>query len=316
MGAQGRPAVHSPSFMDDAPRDTQGLQLALQSDPPWLTPAIGGVAAASLGAFLAIFAAYGIGAPLGLLPGTTVAVFVGSALAVWARRGGGSAWLQLRGAKLVLRERGHRVELVDLASPAGASLLVDPDTGRRLLVLSQQSDPVLVLEGEGPAPEAAASAPSGFWSGRTVRARLDTLALSASTAHVYGLARGQSLDGLLDGLAAQLDDASPWMTQPLGAGAGAVLSIEPEGVSLGGRVLPREGLQLLAYALQAQGGRVAALGFGHGEGALVLVGCEEAAVARDAVAGDLSPDGFVSPALFEVLPLLAGPSEAAAVFAR
>jgi hypothetical protein len=314
MGAHRRPAVHSLSFMDDAPRDTQGLQLALQSDPPWLTPAIGGVAAASLGAFLAIFAAYGIDAPLGLLPGTTVAVFVGSALAVWARRGGGSAWLQLRGAKLVLRERGHRVELVDLAAPSGASLLVDVDSGRRLLVLSQQSDPVLVLEGEGPAPGAARAAPSGFWAGRTVRGRLDALALSASTAHVYGLARGESLDALLDGLAAQLDDTAPWMTQHLGAGA--VLSIEAEGVSLGARVLPRQGLQLLAYALQAQGGRVAALGFGHGEGALVLVGCEEAAVARDAVTGDLSPDGFVSPAVFEVLPLLAGPSEAAAVVAR
>lgn len=306
MGLPGGSAVHSAHCMDDVPRDTRALQLALQSDPPWLTPAIGGVAAASLGAFLAIFAAYGIGAPLGLLPGTTVAVFVGSAMAVWARRGGGSAWLHLRGAKILLAERGHQVELVDLGRPAGASLLVDEASGRRLLVLSQQSDPVLVLEGEGAARGTAAAASSAFWAERSVRARLESLALSASTAHVYGLARGQSLDALLDGLASQLDERAPWMAQPLGAGA--VLSIEADAVCLGAKVLPREGLQLLAYALSAQGGRVAALGFGQGEGALLLVGCEEATVARDAVSGDLSADGYVSPATFEVLPLLAGPS--------
>jgi len=299
--------------MDDESRATPGsnpgLSLELQSDPPWLTPSIGGVTAAASGAFMAIFASFELSPYLGLLPGMTVAVFAGSALAAWARRRGGSASLQLHNTRLVLHERDHRVELLDLGSAYGASLLVDTATRRRILVLSQRAEPVFVLESLAAPGATAATAAHPFrdapdgWAPRTVRARLDALALSASTAHVYALARGASLDPLLDALGPTLDAAAPWYTQPLGAGL--VLSVDAREVSLGPRVLPREGLQTLPYALQVSGGRIAGLGLGHGEGALMLLGCEDATVARDAVLGDLSPDGFVAPATFEVLPLLA-----------
>ncbi len=299
----------------DAPRETPSVTLALQSDPSWLTPGIGGVTAASCGAFMAIFGGFGLSALLGLLPGMTVAVFVGSGLAAWARRRGGSAWVELRADRLVLREREHRVELIDLASPYAAALVVDPDSGRRLLVVSQRAEPVFLLEAAG--PKGASPGPSGStpcreasprWADRTVRARIDGLALSPSTAHVYALGLGATLDPLLDALGATLDDEAPWLTQPLGAGV--VLSVHATEVVLGAKVLPRAGLQTVPYALQVPGGRIAGLGLGHGEGALMLVGCEEASVPRDAVAGDLNPDGFVAPATFELLPLLAagGPS--------
>lgn len=276
--------------MDPSPT----LRVPVVSDPKWLRSAVVGLTAGASGVFVALFAQTSVGAALGVLPGMTVGVFGGSALAAWARRRGGTISLVATPGRLDVSDADRRVELVDLTSTYGALLLTD--AGRRVLVLSQRNDPVVIIESAG----APAAKPSDAWAARTAAVDLDAVALSAATSHAFALLPGQSLDALLKHLEATLDADAPWVLQPTGTGP---LTLTREALAFAERAPLRTPVHTLDYGVKVQGGQVAGLGLAStaDEGALLLLGCDEATVEKRAVVTDNPVDAFVPMSTYEVL---------------
>lgn len=276
---------------------TLRVKVPLQSPPPWLAAGIGGLVAGTAGAFMAAFAWMSASPWLGLLPGMTVAVFGASGLSVWSRRRGGTLDLEATPQRLDLSDTNGRQELLDLGAPYAAVLLVGRD--RRALVVSQRGGPVAIFD-----PGSAAS-PRDAWEARSVKADLDAVPLSPSSAQVHALALGASLDPLLAHLGASLDADAPWMIIP--TDGGAMITVTSREVSWGTRAKLTGGLVVTRYAAQSQGASVAALGLAStaDEGVQLMVASEDAALAGDAVATEATPDVFVSSTAFELLSAVA-----------
>lgn len=270
------------------------LSLPLQSDPPWLQPAVLGVGAASIGAFVLLFAQTAYAAALGVLPGVALGVFAGSALAARSRRRGATVHLQVARQRLEVADPDERYPVLDLGAPFSAALLVDKTSKRRMLVLGQEEDPIVVLE---PAPPAE---PVGQpWASRVVTLDLDALALTPASPKVVALAEGQTLDALLAQLAPGLEPTTALLSQPT---AGGRLVIRHEEVRFGTRDLPLDGtVKAVPYAVQGNGLTVAAIGLSQGEGAAMLFACEDAFVEKGAVTGNLTPDAYLPLSTYEIL---------------
>lgn len=276
------------------------LTLPLRSDPPWLTASVIGVIAFSIAAFMVVFSRTPFSPSLGILPGITTGVFLGSLLAARARRRGASVSLEASARKLDVRDPSQVLDVLDLSAPYSAVLLVDARPGRRMLVVGQHSDPVVVLElGATPSP-----APSE-WRTRTLTLDLESLALSPAAPNVVALAEGHSLDGLLTHLASSLDAHTPWISQP--TQSGAALEVAEGEIRFGGRTVILDAtVKAVSYAVSAAGVTVAALGLVQGEeGSVLLLACEDALVEKDAVAGNLSPDAYVPLPVFELVRVVA-----------
>lgn len=270
------------------------LTLPLQSDPPWLQPAVLGVGAASIGAFVLLFAQTVFPAALGVLPGVALGVFAGSALAARSRRRGATVHLQVARQRLEVADPDELHTVLDLTAPFSAALLIDRTTKRRMLVLGQEEDPIVVLE-----PVPSAEAVTAPWSSRTVTLDLDALALTPASPKVVALAEGQTLAPLLAQLASALEPTTALLSQPT---AGGRLVIRHEEVRFGTRDLPLDGtVKAIPYAVQANGLTVAAVGLTQGEGAAMLFACEDAFVEKGAVTGNLTPDAYLPLATYEIL---------------
>jgi hypothetical protein len=269
------------------------LRVPVCSDPKWLRSAVLGMTAGASGIFMALFARTNVSAALGALPGMTVGVFGGSALAAWARRRGGTISLVATPGRLDVSDEDRRVEVVDLTSPYGALLLAG--SGRRVLILSQHNDPVVLIETL--APDAALTP---AWEARTVKVDLDAVALSAATSHAFALLPGQSLAPMLAHLEATLEADAPWILQPTGTG---VLTLTRGALALADRAPLRDPIHPLNYAVKVQGGQVAGLGLAstQDEGSMILLACDEATVARRAVTTDNPIDAFIPMSTYEVL---------------
>lgn len=275
------------------------MSLPLQGDPAWIGLGIAATLLVSNGLFIWLFRGSRLHPALGMLPGMTLAVFAGSVLSWWARRRGGEALLEGNGFRLELREGDARRELVDLNAPMAAALLCGLDPTRRMLVVSQRDEPTVVIEhGQG------TSRPEGApWSGRVLQTDLDAAAISGASAGVVSLAAGTTLDGLLAQVGEHLDEDAPWLLHP--TPSGEVLRIDARAISLGAKVVPISGeLAVLDYAIAVQGGSAAAIGIAGGEGALLLLGGDEAPVLRGAVVSDLVPDAYLPQTGFELVRLL------------
>jgi hypothetical protein len=269
------------------------LRVPVCSDPKWLRSAVLGLTAGVSGVFIALFARTNVAAALGLVPGMTVGVFGGSALAAWARRRGGTISLVATPGRLDVSDEERRVEVVDLTSPYGALLLTG--AGRRVLILSQRNDPVVLIESLAPP-----STPTAAWSARVARVDLDAVALSAATSHAFALLPGQSLDPLLAHLEATLDPDAPWLLQPTSTGT---LTLTRDALALADRAPLRDPIHPLNYAVKVQGGQVAGLGLAStaDEGSMILLACDEATVERRAVVTDNPIDAFIPMSTYEVL---------------
>lgn len=270
------------------------LRVPVCSDPKWLRSAVLGLTAGASGVFVALFARTNVGAFLGVLPGMTVGVFGGSALAAWARRRGGTISLVATPGRLDVSDEDRRVELVDLTSPYGALLLADAT--RRVLLLSQHNDPVVVIESAA----TTRAAPSAAWKARTAEVDLGAVALSSATSHAFALLPGESLDPLLAHLEATLDADAPWMLQPTGTGP---LTLTSDALSFADRAPLRAPIHPVDYGVKVQGGQVAGLGLAStaDEGAMMLFACDEATVEKRAVVTDNPVDAFVPMSTYEVL---------------
>lgn len=272
------------------------VSVPLQSDPPWIGLGVLATLAASNGLFVWLFSGTRLNAALGLLPGMTLAVFVGSALAAWGRRRGGSLDLALSAFRAEVRARDARHELLDLTAPYAALLLRGRNASRRMLVVSQHEEPTVLIEpGHGTdAPDAE------VWRARTVQADLDAVAVSPSSARVLTLATGASLDPVLAHLARSVEPGAPWFSHP--THGGAPVRVDAREISFGARTVPISGsLKVLDYAIGPKGAAVAAIGFAGDEGALLLFGCEDAPLIPGAVVSDLVPDAYLPPTGFELL---------------
>lgn len=269
------------------------LRVPVCSDPKWLRSAVLGLTAGASGLFIALFASTNVSAALGLVPGMTVGVFGGSALAAWARRRGGTISLVATPGRLDVSDEERRVEVVDLTSPYGALLLTG--NGRRVLILSQRNDPIVLIESLAPP-----STPSAAWSARVAKVDLDAVALSAATSHAFALLPGQSLDPLLAHLEATLDPDAPWMLQPTSTGT---LTLARDTLALSDRTPLRDPIHPLNYAVKVQGGQIAGLGLAStaDEGSMLLLACDEATVEKRAVVTDNPIDAFIPMSTYEVL---------------
>lgn len=269
------------------------LRVPVCSDPKWLRSAVLGLTAGVSGVFIALFARTNVAAALGLVPGMTVGVFGGSALAAWARRRGGTISLVATPGRLDVSDEERRVEVVDLTSPYGALLLTGG--GRRVLILSQRNDPVVLIESLAPP-----STPSAAWSARVAAVDLDAVALSAATSHAFALLPGQSLAPLLAHLEATLNPDAPWLLQPTSTGT---LTLTRDALALADRAPLRDPIHPLNYAVKVQGGQVAGLGLAStaDEGSMILLACDEATVERRAVVTDNPIDAFIPMSTYEVL---------------
>lgn len=273
------------------------LSLALQSDPPWLNLGVAGVCAACIALFAAAFSRTAFSPALGVLPGLTAGVFLGSAMASRARRRGASLSLDVVSSKLRVQAPAEAHELVDLRAPFSAALLVDARPGRRMLVVGQRGDPMVVLERTEAATEPAPSA----WAPRTLTLDLEALALSPASPNVVALAEGATLGPLLERLAPALTADEPLFAQP--TQGGATLQVFADEVRFGARVIPLDArTKALNYAVNAQGAPLAGLGLARDEeGSVLLLGCEDALVEKGAVTGNLTPDAYVPLAVYELL---------------
>jgi len=269
------------------------LRVPVCSDPKWLRSAVLGFTAGVSGLFIALFASTNVSAALGIVPGMTVGVFGGSALAAWARRRGGTISLVATPGRLDVSDEERRVEVVDLTSPYGALLLTGD--GRRVLILSQRNDPIVLIESLAPA-----STPSAAWSARVVKVDLGAVALSAATSHAFALLPGQSLDPLLAYLEATLDPDAPWMLQPTSTGT---LTLSRGTLALSDRTPLSDPIHPLDYAVKVQGGQIAGLGLAStaDEGSMLLLACDEATVEKRAVVTDNPIDAFIPMSTYEVL---------------
>lgn len=272
------------------------VSIPLQSDPRWIGLGVTATLAASNALFVWLFSGSRLHAALGLLPGMTVAVFAGSALAAWGRRRGGSLQLDANTFRVEVRDASTRHEVLDLAAPYAAVVLRGRNDARRMLVVAQHDEPTVILErGRG------TETPQGdAWTGRAVQADLDALAVSPASARVFTLAQGQSLAPLLAHLAASVEPDAPWFSHP--THGGAALKVDAREVSFGARTVPiTADLKVLDYAIGPKGAAVAAIGLAGDEGALLLVGCEDAPVIPGAVVSDLVPDAYLPATGFELL---------------
>lgn len=272
------------------------LVLPLQSDPPWLQSAILGIGGAAIATFVALFSRTSFSPALGLLPGIMTGVFAGSALAAWSRRKGATVKLEASNHRLHVSDLTDRHEVLDLTSPYAAALFVDRKPGRRMLVVGQHHDPVVLIE---TLPEGAVAAPPE-WASRTLTLDLDGLALSPASPNVIALARGRTLDPLLAHLAPSLDGRAPLLAQPT-AGGPALQLLQGE-LRFGDRAVALDGgVRAVPYAVQANGMSIAALGLVQNDSAVMLFACEDALVEKGAVAGNLTPDAYVPLAAYELL---------------
>lgn len=269
------------------------LRVPVCSDPKWLRSAVLGLTAGVSGVFIALFSRTNVAAGLGVIPGMTVGVFGGSALAAWARRRGGTISLVATPGRLDVSDEDRRVELVDLTSPYGALLL--SSEGRRVLILSQRNDPLVLIESLAPRATLTAA-----WSLRVAAVDLDAVALSAATSHAFALLPGQSLDPLLAHLEATLDPDAPWLLQPTSTGT---LTLAGDALTLADRIPLRDPIHPLSYAVKVQGGQVAGLGLASkvDEGSMLLLACDEATVEKRAVVTDNPIDAFIPMSTYEVL---------------
>lgn len=269
------------------------LRVPVCSDPRWLRSAVLGLTAGVSGVFVALFARSNVPAALGVLPGMTIGVFGGSALAAWARRRGGTISLVATPGRLDVSDEERRVEVIDLTSPYGALLLTNER--RRVLILSQHNDPVVLIESLAPR-----AVPTAAWSQRITSVDLDAVALSAASSHAFALLPGESLDPLLAHLEATLDTDAPWLLQPTTTGT---LTLTQDTLTLADRVPLRVPIHPINYAVKVQGGQVAGLGLAStaDEGSMLLLACDEATVERRAVVTDNPVDAFIPMSAFEVL---------------
>ncbi len=281
------------------------LTLPLRSAPPWLNSAVLGVGALSTAIFVLAFSRTAFSPALGILPGVTAGVFLGSALAARARRRGATVVLEAGVRKLDVRDPAQTLDVLDLTAPYSAVLLVDRKPGRRMLVVGQHGDPVVVLE-----LGANASEIPDAWKTRSLTLDLESLALSPASPNVVALAEGHTLDPLLAHLAPTLDAHTPWISQP--TATGATLQVAAGELRLGPRTTPLDAtVKAVNYAVQTGGVAVAGLGLVQGdEGSVLLLACEDAVVEKGAVAGNLTPDAYVPLAVFELVRVVAesGPS--------
>jgi len=279
-----------------SPTKDPRVSIPLQSDPRWLNLGIGGTLAVANALFVWLFMGSRLHPALGLLPGMTLAVFAGGALGHWGRRRGGTLSLEASTFRLELRAEDERHELIDLTAPYSAMLLRGRNDARRMLVLAQRDEPTVVLEqGRG-----TATPPEEAWRGRTAQVDLDVTAVSPASAQVVTVAHGATMDALLAHLAPSVEPDAPWFLHP--SQGGDPLRVDAREVSIGSRVVPVTGdLKVLDYAIGAKGSAVGAIGLAGDEGALMLIGGEEAAVRPGAVVSDLVPDAYLPMTGFELL---------------
>jgi len=253
-----------------------------------------GVSAASIGAFIALFAQTVYPALLGVLPGIAVGVFAGSALAASARRRGATVHLRVTPQHLEIVEGTEVYPVLDLGAPFAAALLVDERAKRRLLVLGQESDPLVVIE----APQSTEPLPEA-WAPRVLSLDLDALALTPASPKVVALAVGQTLQTLLVPLAPALEATTPLLSQPT---TGGRLVLRHDVLRFGTRELPLDGsVRAVPYVIQSNGLAIAAIGLSQGEGAMMLFACEDAPVEKGAVTGNLTPDAYLPLSTYEIL---------------
>lgn len=281
------------------------LSIALRSEAPWLLAGILGLLALSSGFFVWVFSHTHFSAWLGLIPALTTTVFGGSAMSMLSRRKGASLFLDLDDTRAALREPGSRQELLDFESRFSATILADPAHRRRMLVLGQHGDPIVLLDlSSGEVPE------SGLWRARTRVVDLSTILLSPASSHVVTLADGASLDPVLSRIEPRLNDALPWFSYPVATGE--ILRVEPSEVCLGRLSITLPGtLRATAHAVQIKGGTVAGIGFADADSAMILLACDEAPVPDDVPVFERSPDAYLPHTVFEVIRAIAHPNAAA-----
>lgn len=281
------------------------FQLALRSEPRWLTGGLAALSVASLGGFVAVFHFLGVRSPLvwsGAIPGVTLATFGGAALAWWGRRRGGTVQLLPQNGELNLRESSGTRRVLAPGGAYGALLLVATDGPTRALVLTQGLEQTVVLgleDGAEPGPE---------WESHTVRLALAGVPLSPATAGVVTTALGQPLAPLLGYLEKHELGRASLVHLRLDNGELLDLSRTADGLELrlGERVLaPSEKVAARRLTIDTEQGPVLGLSL-IGEHLSLLLASEDPAGSEEGGPAAEAPDAFLSPALFAAVCQLFG----------
>jgi hypothetical protein len=284
----------------------EALTVPLQSEPPWLQGAIVGAGVGAIALCAALFhrCVASLQHPpsdwLALFPGMTLAVLVGSALAVWGRRRGGTLFLEVLREAVTVRDGPRRQRLVNLSEPFGAVLLVDRRHRRRLLALGQRTETLILLE-EGSCAEPA----PGRWQDRCRDVDLGGVAISSASAGAAALLPGRSLDPLLERLESELEPEYPWVQHTVSGGE--VLSVSRGVLQLGNLAVPRGEQPSRTYAVQLKDGlAVAAVGLPSTEDTLLLLASEEAPVPLKVPPVELSPNAWLPLPVYELVRAVTG----------
>lgn len=286
----------------DRPADAppERVTIPLRSDPPWLGVGVALVTLLCILVFMVYFKLRHQG-PLGLavIPGLALGTFASAYLAWWGRRRGGTMRLEAEGTSLVLEEPGRREELLDRAMPFGAMLVVDRVSGRRVVVLSQNTDPVMVLDmRRAPAPL------SGPWAARTLTLDLSQVALSPATAHVLTVRDADTLDPLLGVLQPDLGSETPLLMCPMPSGE--TLIVTREEVRAGRRVWRvGEGTIARRITVQIATGEVTGLSLLRGDASLLLASIDPSEV-PEGRASTSAPDCYLPALVFAAVASLFG----------
>jgi hypothetical protein len=274
------------------------LVLPLRSDPPWLRLGLLAVTLGSLALFTLYFRLLSSRPhpALALLPGLAVATFAGSALAWWGRRRGATLHLETTGPRVLLRSPRESALRIDRALPFGALRIADRRGAPQVLVLTQGSETLLLLD-----PQPSAAVP-GRWQERSVALDLSAVALSPATAQVLTVAQGHGLDPLLAALESDLVTEVPRLQLALPSGES--LTLTRETLRLGAReVALGAGAQARRLTLPVPHGEVRALSIRAGATELLLA-CQDPGGSAEGATPATAPDAWLPAVLFEAVAAL------------
>jgi hypothetical protein len=273
--------------------------IPLRSDPPWLLLGLTGTTAASLALFAVLFRWLDprVSLTLSLLPALTAATFLSAIVAWFGRRRGGSLSLHAQSAVLELRGPHEQLPWLDARDPSrwGVLVLEDPRSTARMFVLTQGSEPSIVLASrEDPLPDSMKS--------RVITVDFSSLAVSAESAGAVEVALGASAAPLIETLApASLDprEGPLWLRQPLPSGE--VLALDDRRLRLGDRVISLDDPAVRArlITIGTPSGEVLGLSV-HSDLTSVLLACVDP-TAQGSTAETDAPDAYLHPAVFAAL---------------
>jgi hypothetical protein len=230
-----------------------------------------------------------------LFPGATFGLLFSGILTFWARRKGGSLRLEWspRGKLLLTGDRiAEPIDWADFKYPEryGAALLQDPSNHRRVLLLTQSTEPALVID-------QGTEELSLHWKKRALQVDSSALPISSESAGAVELAQHEKLSPLLTTIESDAE-ASLWLRVALPSGQ--LLLLDEHRLVLGDREIAADGTaKARKITMTTSDGAVVGLSITNDTISMLFASTDT--MTGTSSANVDAPDAYLHPAVFAVL---------------